>query len=296
MRIRPTVQITFGLVMLTSAILLVVDLLFGVFPDPNVQLMQLRKAFAESAATQVAVFLERGDQKTLALALERMREYDPSIRSLAVRRADRTLVAQAGDHKKAWTDPEDGHSTPTELLVPLSSNSAALGQLRDGVFSGSTRCAPTGARPSPLDHPACDSVAGNAGVLAIHPPRPGPFGPQGRDPGARDAGLRHHDRRRGRARQARPGPACQQGVSRAARRRLFGDRRQAALPPALARRRPALRSSRLSMDARHARRKAGHGLRARSRACSRNPQEARGPLRADHRSTGHRARMRGDVR
>ena len=39
--------------------------------------MQLRKAFAESAATQVAVFLERGDQKTVALALQRMREYDP---------------------------------------------------------------------------------------------------------------------------------------------------------------------------------------------------------------------------
>ena len=127
MRIRPTVQITFGLVMLTSAILLVTDLLFGVFPDPNVQLMQQRKAFAESAATQVAVFLERGDQKTLALALERMREYDPNIRSLAVRKADRTLVAQAGDHKKAWTDPQEGRSTPTELLVPLSSNSARWG-------------------------------------------------------------------------------------------------------------------------------------------------------------------------
>jgi len=127
MRIRPTVQITFGLVMLTSAILLVVDLIFGVFADPNVQLMQQRKAFAESAATQVAVFLERGDNKTLALALERMREYDPAIRSLAVRRTDRTLVAQAGDHKKAWTDPQDGHSTLTELLVPLSSSNERWG-------------------------------------------------------------------------------------------------------------------------------------------------------------------------
>jgi len=127
MRIRPTVQITFGLVMLTSAILLVTDLVFGVFPDPNVQLMQQRKAFAESGATQVALFLERGDHKTLGLALERMREYDPSIRSLGVRRADRTLVAQAGDHKKAWTDPQEGRSAPTELLVPLSSNNERWG-------------------------------------------------------------------------------------------------------------------------------------------------------------------------
>jgi diguanylate cyclase (GGDEF)-like protein/PAS domain S-box-containing protein len=82
----------------------------------------------------VAVFLERGDHKTLALALERMREYDPSIRSLAVRRADRTLVAQTGDHKKAWTDPQDGHSTPTELLVPLSSNSERWGSFEMVYF------------------------------------------------------------------------------------------------------------------------------------------------------------------
>src|SRR4249920_3581878 len=127
MRIRPTVQITFGLVMLTSAILLVVDLLFGVFPDPDLQVIQMRKAFAESAAAQVGVFLERGDQKTLALALERMREHDPSIRSIAVRRVDRTLLAQAGDHKKAWSELNGDRSTPTELLVPLSSGSARWG-------------------------------------------------------------------------------------------------------------------------------------------------------------------------
>ena len=89
MRIRPTVQMSFGLALLTSAVLLVVDLLFGVFTDPDVQLMRLRKALAESTATQVAVLLERGDHKTLGLTLARIREQDPSIRSLAVRRADR---------------------------------------------------------------------------------------------------------------------------------------------------------------------------------------------------------------
>jgi diguanylate cyclase (GGDEF)-like protein len=134
MRIRPAVQITFGLVMLTSAILLVVDLLFGVFPDPDVQVMQLRKAFAESAATQAAVFLERGDHKTLALALERMREHDPSIRSLAVRRADRALLAQAGDHKQAWGEPDGDRSTPTELLVPLSTGSERWGSFEMVYF------------------------------------------------------------------------------------------------------------------------------------------------------------------
>lgn len=121
MRIRPTIQISLGLVMLTSAIVLVIDLLFGVFPDPDFQLMQQRRAFAESGAAQAAVLLERGENRTLQTALERMREYDPNIRSLGVRRSDQTLVAQAGDHKKAWIAPQGDRSTLSELIVPLSS-------------------------------------------------------------------------------------------------------------------------------------------------------------------------------
>jgi len=127
MRVRPTVQITFGLVVLTSAILLVVDMLFSVFPDPDVQVMRERKAFAESSAAQVAVLLERGDHKTLGLALERLREHDPSIRSLGVRRADRTLLVQAGDHAAAWSPLEGDRSTPSQLFVALSTGSERWG-------------------------------------------------------------------------------------------------------------------------------------------------------------------------
>ncbi|HTS54862.1 MAG TPA: diguanylate cyclase [Burkholderiales bacterium] len=149
MRIRPTVQIALGLVVLTSTILLVVDLLFGVFPDPDAQVLQVRKAFAESAATQVGVLLERGDHKTLAAALERMREFDPSIQSLAVRRADRTLLVQAGDHKKAWGEPNGDRSTPTELLVPLTSGGERWGSF-EVVYSPDPRSALQQAFAHPL--------------------------------------------------------------------------------------------------------------------------------------------------
>ena len=149
MRIRPTVQITFGLVVLTSTILLVVDLLFGVFPDPDAQVMDQRKAFAESAATQVALLVERADHKTLALALERMREHDPNIRSLAVRKADRTVLTQAGDHGNAWSNPDAEHSTPTELLVALSSGSQRWGSF-EIVYSPDQRSALQRALAHPL--------------------------------------------------------------------------------------------------------------------------------------------------
>jgi diguanylate cyclase (GGDEF)-like protein/PAS domain S-box-containing protein len=129
MRIRPTVQMSLGLALLTSAVLLVVDLLFGVFPDPDVQLMRMRKALTESAAAQVAVLLQRGDHKTLGVTLSRIRDQDPSIRSLAVRRAGGSLIAQSGDHRRVWGELEGDRSTLTQLLVPLS-----VGRERWGSF------------------------------------------------------------------------------------------------------------------------------------------------------------------
>jgi diguanylate cyclase (GGDEF)-like protein len=134
MRIRPTVQMALGLALLTSAVLLVVDLLFGVFTDPEVQLMHLRKALAESMATQVAVLLERGDHKTLGVALVRMRDQDPNIRSLGVRRADRTLLAQSGKHRQTWGELEGDRSTLTQLLVPLSVGSERWGSFEVAYF------------------------------------------------------------------------------------------------------------------------------------------------------------------
>ena len=134
MRIRPTVQMSLGLALLTSAVLLVVDLMFGVFTDPDVQLMRLRKALAESTATQVAVLLERGDQKTLGLTLARIRGQDPGIRSLAVRRADRTLLTQSGNHAQAWKELEGGRSTLTQLLVPLGVGSERWGSFEVAYF------------------------------------------------------------------------------------------------------------------------------------------------------------------
>ena len=47
---RPLTATLIALALLTSAVLLVVDLLFGVFTDPDVQLMRMRKALAGIAA------------------------------------------------------------------------------------------------------------------------------------------------------------------------------------------------------------------------------------------------------
>lgn len=134
MRIRPTLQITIGLVVLTSAILLIIDLLFGVFADPEGEVMRVRKASAETMATQVAVLIESGQLKALSRMLDRIRKQNPAIRSLAVRRTEGRLLAQSGDHAAAWQATNGDTSTLAQLLVPLSTDSGRWGSFEVAYF------------------------------------------------------------------------------------------------------------------------------------------------------------------
>jgi diguanylate cyclase (GGDEF)-like protein len=133
-RIRPSAQITLGLVLLTTAVLLLVDLLFNVFPDPDAQVMRVRGAHAESLATQVSVLLQRGDEHSLSLALARVRARDSSIRSLAVRRVGHGLLARSGDHEGAWAEPRHARSALTHLLVPLTQSGTRWGSFEMTFF------------------------------------------------------------------------------------------------------------------------------------------------------------------
>lgn len=127
MRMRPIVQLTLGLVVMTLAILLLVHFIFGVFAEPDAALMRARQAGAEVAAAQVTVLLEKNDDALLVATLDRIRERTPDIRSLAVRKADRSVLAHSGDHAQAWDATVKGASTLDHVLVPLSAAGAAWG-------------------------------------------------------------------------------------------------------------------------------------------------------------------------
>jgi diguanylate cyclase (GGDEF)-like protein len=161
-RIRPSVQITIGLVLLTSAVLLLVNLLFDVFPDPDAQLVRVRNAHAESLATQVSVLLQRGDENSLALALARARARDSSIRSLAVRRAGHALLARSGDHERAWGEPRHERSALTHLLVPLSQGGERWGSFEMTFFPDAR-----GALQRAFGHPLWVTLLGSALIGAL---------------------------------------------------------------------------------------------------------------------------------
>jgi diguanylate cyclase (GGDEF)-like protein/PAS domain S-box-containing protein len=120
MSMRPTTQIVLALVLITCVTLFVVDLLLGVFPDPEMQEMRARTAYAGSAAAQAAVLVQRGDDKLLAFTLDRLRKEDKRILSVAVRQADGTFLARSGEHEEVWDEAKGEVSSLTQLFVPLS--------------------------------------------------------------------------------------------------------------------------------------------------------------------------------
>ena len=131
----PLVQMTLALVSLAGTLVLMADLFFGVLPDPGEQSMRLRKGLSEGLAVQVAALLQNDDRKTLQQTLDSVAARTEGVRSLAVRRADGTLVQQAGDHHQAWKKNADDRSVPDQVSVPLHAGGARWGTF-EIVFRG----------------------------------------------------------------------------------------------------------------------------------------------------------------
>lgn len=118
-RLSPIARITLGLVSLTAFLLLAVDLLFAVFPDHVDIARQERQKVSENLAVQLTALIQADDVKILRQTLQAVMGRDGDILSLAIRRFDGAIIAQAGDHLQHWIAPMDGRSTLTHVLVPV---------------------------------------------------------------------------------------------------------------------------------------------------------------------------------
>ena len=126
-RPSPLIQMTFALVGLCGTLVLLADLFFGILPDRSAQAMHLRRNISEALAVQVAALLQEQDQKTLQRTLDGVAARTEGVRSLAVRRADGSIVKQAGDHASHWRAASDDASNPEQVTVPLNANGARWG-------------------------------------------------------------------------------------------------------------------------------------------------------------------------
>jgi diguanylate cyclase (GGDEF)-like protein len=123
----PLVSMTLALVALCGTLLLLADLFFGVLADRDGQTRDARKHMAESLAVQVAALLQEDSTAALQRTLDGVVGRNADVRSIAIRRADHTIVMQSGDHARAWLGTGGDVSRLDEVTVPLSAGGQRWG-------------------------------------------------------------------------------------------------------------------------------------------------------------------------
>ena len=115
-------RVSLGLTSMVVSLLLAVDLVFGLLPDPGIQLRELRARISENLAVQTAARMEAGNSLALDRLLREMIQREKSVLSVAVRRTDGRIMAQAGDHANTWVASASGSSGLDNVQVPLVMN------------------------------------------------------------------------------------------------------------------------------------------------------------------------------
>jgi diguanylate cyclase (GGDEF)-like protein/PAS domain S-box-containing protein len=119
LRAGPVARLSLGLIALVISLLMLADMLLGVAPDRGDLERQLRQRSSESLAIQITTLLESGDDGTLSKTIQQVISRNPDILSIAVRRAEGSIVAQGGDHARHWIAPQTGRSTVNHVRVPV---------------------------------------------------------------------------------------------------------------------------------------------------------------------------------
>jgi diguanylate cyclase (GGDEF)-like protein len=91
--------------------------------------MKYRAAVCEALAVHVSIAAQRNDAVTLQYLLDESLRRDPEVRSLAIRRANGSLLAQAGNHTVIWKPMADARSTPEQVHVPIVREEQPFGDL-----------------------------------------------------------------------------------------------------------------------------------------------------------------------
>ncbi len=114
----PLVRISFGLVMLTVAMLLITDLL-GLVPDTRNAELQSRKVITESLAVQLSTEIADKRLHSIEEILRSVVERNKTVLSAAVRTDSDSLMAEFGSHERYWTLKPGDKSTATQVQVGL---------------------------------------------------------------------------------------------------------------------------------------------------------------------------------
>ncbi len=148
-RMSATTRLAISLTGLLVSLLLFGNLL-GVFPDAVSMTQASRKRVVETTALSFAMFASQSDQATIHGLLQAVRDRNPDIQSIGVRRADGSLLVSVGDHELHWRPLSRKRSTAVAMTVPLESSHGQWGQLEVGFRPLAEAGGPFLSRYSPL--------------------------------------------------------------------------------------------------------------------------------------------------
>jgi diguanylate cyclase (GGDEF)-like protein/PAS domain S-box-containing protein len=125
-RLGPAVRIGMGLTALVITLLLIIDIVFNVFPNPSVALAAQRARSAEQFALQSIVMLELGQEASIARAVELALASDADITRIRLERRDETAVV---DMRAPGLAPTQSRDMRTAYQVPLMTRDGLWGRL-----------------------------------------------------------------------------------------------------------------------------------------------------------------------
>ncbi|WP_227814677.1 sensor domain-containing diguanylate cyclase [Nitrogeniibacter aestuarii] len=125
----PVFRLALGVVTLLLCLLMALDLLVGLMPDRYDEAVRIRTRIAESLAIQLTALMQNESPQAMTSMLRELLERDDELQSLALRRADGKLLAQAGPHDELWNLAPDAPSTITDVRVPLNANRLPWGDV-----------------------------------------------------------------------------------------------------------------------------------------------------------------------
>lgn len=112
----PVPRVAWGLVVLTAALLLTLDL-FGVFPKSEAPWAAARIETAERIARQAARAAQENALRALAAELEVAARRDETLESLGLRAVDGRMLMATRDHQQRWE--QETRDEAQQLVVPI---------------------------------------------------------------------------------------------------------------------------------------------------------------------------------
>jgi diguanylate cyclase (GGDEF)-like protein/PAS domain S-box-containing protein len=118
LRMNPIVRLSLGLCLFIMTLLLGLEMV-GVLPDPQQEILDSRKKVCESLAIYASLAIQNQDFSDIQITIDLLRQRNPDILSVALRKENGAALAVTGDHASHWHNTEGEVSTLQNVKVPL---------------------------------------------------------------------------------------------------------------------------------------------------------------------------------